>query len=71
MGKYAVLVSVPKVAKGATGVGIRRICTRSFAVATTISANDVSGIFTWHGKNSTVSLVFNKFHHGENHLVYG
>ena len=53
----ATLVSVPKVANGADGIGLRSRCMRSSAVDFTKSADDVSGIFTRCGKNSTVSLV--------------
>ena len=57
----ALLVSVPKVANGVAGAGLRRMWTRSSAAAFAMSADDVAGIFTWYGKNWTVSLVRTPF----------
>ena len=43
----ALLVSVPKVANGVAGAGLRRMWTRSSAAAFAMSADDVAGILTW------------------------
>ena len=57
----ALFVSVPKVAKGVAGAGFRSKCIKSSAVAFAMSTEDVAGISTWCGKNSTVSLVRTPF----------
>ena len=43
----ALLVSVPKVANGVSGVGCRRMWTRSSAAAFAMSFDDVADILTW------------------------
>ena len=52
----AMLVSVPNVENGDDGAGFRRIWVKSFAVSMAKLADDVAGIVTSYGKNSTVSL---------------
>ena len=52
----ALLVSVPKDAKGEAGAGLFSRWVRSFAVSMIKSALDVAGMVTRWGKNSTVSL---------------
>ena len=52
----AILVSVPKCAKGEAGVGLRRMCVRSRAASMTRSWDEVAGMVIRWGKNSTFSL---------------
>ena len=52
----ALLVSVPKDAKGEAGAGFASKWVRSFAVSSTKSALDVAGMVTRWGKNSTILL---------------
>ena len=52
----AMLVSVPNVENGDDGAEFWRIWVKSFAVSMAKSADDVAGIVTSYGKNSTVSL---------------
>ena len=52
----AMMISVPNDANGDDGAGFSRMRVRSFAVAMAKSADDVAGIVTLYGKNSTVLL---------------
>ena len=55
------MVSVPKSLNGDAGAGLRRMCMRSFAACAGISADEVTGIVTSYGENSTVSLCLLSF----------
>ena len=57
----ATLVSVPKTANGVSGAGLRNRWRRSCADSLIKSTDDVAGMVTWKGKNSTVSLCLVPF----------
>ena len=57
----ALLDSVPKLAKGVAGAGLRMRWARSSTASLRRSADDVAGIFTKWGGNSTVLLILIAF----------
>ena len=57
----AILVSVPNLWNGDAGAGFRRTWVRSSAACMARSDDEVAGIVSWYGKNSTVSLCLVPF----------